>query len=285
MKNLKSILLIISSALFLAFQSVPVFAVGAFFTAKSGGQEVYLPGARAFVSRNGIKEDLILQVGFAGNAADFCWVVPVPSRPTVKVTDPQVFDELAMIVNPRIIPPPNAPQSTDSKGQLPFVKVHDIRVFSPSEQQGVARWLVDNGYTVPPSAYPKIQDYVKRGWYFVVSKVHVTPDGTARWMQPLWITCDVPRATLPSKLTSLNPKPIIVQLFVATDVVVTAPGFTEAFTNGSPARTSFKLNTFPRFFQITVKDCKLTELRATLYPQQIIEDTVITPKPVTLTGE
>ena len=269
------------AAALLMDQTACSFGFGSFFAQKSENVTLHMPGARAFICRSGIREDLILQVGFFGSAEEFAWVVPVPARPAVRLADPGVFDELRRIFNPRIIPGPGtrvSSEPTPAEQAPPPVQIRDVAVIAPSEPGALVRWLRSNKFEIPPPAYGIIQDYTKRGWYFITARVRTSPAPVARWLQPLWIAFPSQRAVLPARLSSLNSRPLVAQLFVAADVVVQAPGFTEVYRTASPLRTKYKLNEFPLFFQIVTRDCKLTELRATLEPKQMESDIAIVPR-------
>jgi hypothetical protein len=267
---------------FLFCQVTNVFAVGAFFVPKADGSQVTMLGARAFVYRNGMKEDLILQVGFSGDATDFAWVIPVPAQPQVKTADPVIFDELYSILNPLILPPNGSSNSATQKRAklLPIkpVSVRDVKVIPPIEQGALAKWLSDNHYEAPSAAYDLLTDYYKRGWYYIVVRIRTSKQDGSRWIEPLRITFDSQRASVPARLSTLNSKPFVTQIYVAADVPVKAAGFTEAHSTDSPPRSKFKMIEFPTFFSIVNRDCKLTELLAQLTPQNITSDIVVMPR-------
>ena len=62
------------------------------------------PAQKAVVFFRGGREQLIISPSYQGPAGDFAWVVPVPSRPQVKILHGALFHELARIVEPA--PPP-----------------------------------------------------------------------------------------------------------------------------------------------------------------------------------
>lgn len=256
------------------------YGVGAFFARESGGK-VSMPGARAFMHRSESREDLIIQVGFTGDAAEFGWVIAVPTLPTVRPADASIFEELRRICEPRIIQKAQPSKPTDSKKadqEPPPVQIQDFAVFTPDESTALVRWFHDNRYTVPAKSYEIIQDYSRRRWYFVAVNVRTSPAKNARWLQPLSITFQSRRASFPARFVILNETPIVTQLYVAADVITKAQGFAEAYTTGTPARTTYKLNEFPLFFGLVKRDCKLTELRGLLDLKKIDTDIVVQPK-------
>jgi hypothetical protein len=45
-------------------------------------------------------EDLILQVKYEGEVENFAWVVPLPNRPIINVSQPELFFELFSLTVP-----------------------------------------------------------------------------------------------------------------------------------------------------------------------------------------
>lgn len=269
---------IIGAALMLTFTaSAGVFAIGAFFAAEGDKADVYAPGARVFVHRSGSREDMVLQVGFTGNASSFVWIIPVPSRPTVQYASASIFDELRSIMEPKILPKGAAAQLESRKEPKP-VGLGDLAVIPPIEPDTMIRWIESSGYKVSSEARATLTDYYRQGWYFVVVRVKATPSADARWLQPLWISFDAPKAYLPMRLTSVNSNPLAVQLYVSAKVTVKAAGLTEAHVTTSPLRTKYKLNEFPVFFRMVSGDSHLTELRGMLDPKKLLTDMVLLPK-------
>lgn len=255
-----------------------LWAVGAFFVAQDGNKQVQTVGARAFLVRNKTMEDLLLQVGFSGSASEFAWVIPVPARPTLRVGDPAVFDELQSVFMPRILPkgPFSAPQKPNVEPPKP-VRMGET-IILPPDWYALSQWLKTNHYQMPAEAIEIIQDYVRRRWYFIVVRVHTEPERFPRWLQPIWIAFESRRASFPLRISSLNGNRFATQLYVASDTAVKAPGFVEASQTSSPLRTEYKLNEFPLFFQAIRRDSRLTELRSMVDPKQITSDLVIVPK-------
>ena len=72
------------------------------------GREVRLitePAQKAAIVYDRGSEQLIISPSFSGSARDVAWVVPVPSRPQVKILSGALFHELAQIVEPIPLPP------------------------------------------------------------------------------------------------------------------------------------------------------------------------------------
>lgn len=258
--------------------STGAMAVGAFFSSESANSEVYMPGARVFVHRSGNREDMVVQAGFVGNASSFVWMIPVPTRPTVQFASESVFDELQRIMQPRVVPSGVFTQKPEVKDAVKPVGLGDVTVIPSIRPDTVIEWMESSGYKVPADAKNVISDYCKQGWYFVVARAKATPASEARWLQPLWISFDTPRACIPTRLASANSKPFALQLYASAKVKVKAPGLEEVYATTSPLRTKYRENEYPMFFRMVTKDTSLTELRGILDPKQLTYDIVLTPK-------
>jgi hypothetical protein len=74
--------------------AAPVLADGALFP-DSMYRDLYESAQKAVILYGNNTEHLILSVSFEGNAEDFAWVIPVPAKPEIAVTDAELFWELS----------------------------------------------------------------------------------------------------------------------------------------------------------------------------------------------
>src|SRR5438105_3111049 len=58
------------------------------------------PDQKALIYFSRGSEQLVISPSYAGEATDFAWVVPVPSRPKVEILRGAPFHELARLVEP-----------------------------------------------------------------------------------------------------------------------------------------------------------------------------------------
>ncbi|MGQ9546102.1 MAG: DUF2330 domain-containing protein [Dehalococcoidia bacterium] len=84
--------------LLLLVTAAPVLADGVFFP-DSVYRDLYESAQKAVIlygnSTGNCTEYLILSVSFEGDAEDFAWVIPVPNKPEIAVTDAKLFRELS----------------------------------------------------------------------------------------------------------------------------------------------------------------------------------------------
>ncbi|MFA6098754.1 MAG: DUF2330 domain-containing protein [Patescibacteria group bacterium] len=126
-------------------------------------------------------EHLILSISFQGNAKDFGWVVPTPSKPTVKKGSDEIFTSLEAATGSVYN------YATDVFGLSGSVKqeasgvtvvetkkvdYYDVTVLSSTDKNSLAKWLQDNGYDFPASASYVLDSYIENNWYFVAMKIN-----------------------------------------------------------------------------------------------------------------
>lgn len=181
----------------------------------------------AILFRNG-QEQLIISPSYSGQSNDFAWVVPVPSRPQVKIIHGALFHELENIVEPA--PPPRRPMPTGrangamSAPRPPVVVLerktvgaYDVSVLSATDGGALQRWLHTNGYLLPSSAKRPLAGYVREHWTFVACRIKVP--GNAQGLRqgvlaPLSLTFPSQNLVYPMRLSSVNPRPFHVLLYL-----------------------------------------------------------------------
>ncbi|MBU0975162.1 DUF2330 domain-containing protein, partial [Patescibacteria group bacterium] len=62
---------------------------------------VYETQQKALIIYQDGREDLVISISFAGNASDFGWVIPLPSKPEVSKVDSSIFRKLAEFTEPK----------------------------------------------------------------------------------------------------------------------------------------------------------------------------------------
>jgi hypothetical protein len=155
----------------------------------------------AIIRRPDGRESLILQPTYRGPAADFAWVVPVPTQVagTDIVIAPRRFVErLLWHTQPQVETiihtprqerpaakggplPPASPGSAGTGGMIapPPVTVYEevevgayhAAILSATGGRVLQEWLDRNGYRVPDGADQVLQTYVSRRWFFVALKL------------------------------------------------------------------------------------------------------------------
>jgi hypothetical protein len=168
-------------------------------------------------------EDLIISPSYQGPTSDFAWVVPVPARPKVEILKGAIFHELAALTMPA---PPKGPYSADGHvSRNSGVKVlerktvgaYDVSVLSATDGKALVNWLKANNYHVPKQVLGPVNSYVKQGWTFVACRIKapkVSKGLHTGTLAPLRLTFAAKNPVYPMKLSSANPKPFNVLVYL-----------------------------------------------------------------------
>lgn len=158
------------------------------FFVKADG--IYLPPKDFYIRSSNQKaviiyekgqETLILSTQFKGNAKDFGWVIPVPSRPEVSKSSDELFTSLNDLTAPKYY-------RRDNLGMAPLLKkevkeeavsvletkkvgIYEIKVLEASDSKALASWLSENKYMYPEEGGYILDEYIQKRWYFVATKI------------------------------------------------------------------------------------------------------------------
>ncbi len=185
------------------------------------------PAQKAAVFYRNGREQLIISPSYQGPPGGFAWVVPVPRRPQVKVLGGALFHELARVVEPA--PPVVRRKGVEEAGaaatkgravtvlERETVGAYDVSVLAATEGGALQEWLAHNGYALPGVAQRPLAEYVRERWTFVACRVK-TP-AIARGLQqgtlaPLSLTFPTPAVVYPMRLSSVNPRPFRLLLYL-----------------------------------------------------------------------
>jgi len=155
---------------------------------------------------NGI-EELYISPKYKGSVEKFAWVVPVPAKPKVELADDAIFYEL-FAATELMVAAPQPVTVIDRK----VIGDYDVSVLSASDADALAKWLAENKYQLPPAAVEPMKAYVKQKWTFVACRV-AAPEPTGR-LKPLKLTFQAKRPVYPLRLSSANPAPFDVFLYL-----------------------------------------------------------------------
>ncbi len=288
---------------------------GAILDPASQAHDISEPSQKALIIHYKGMEELILQVSYKGDASDFAWLVPTPSRPEVtKVTEP-VFHELHTATAPKVkywFDADDKLQHGSRKfgiasdtlaggpGFPPGVQVleekqvgaYDIAVLKATVADDLLQWLKRNRYQVTPEIGPVLGDYIKRGWVFTAMRVHTgyqskagqrLAEGT---LQSLAFKFSSPEPVYPLTVSSLNKGSTELLLYVITNHRVEEPLLkTECCLSYENAY--LELDALPRGPRepsrqhrepsLPIWDALLTKLTATLSPEQMTRDLALKP--------
>lgn len=134
-------------------------------------------------------ETLCLQANYRGPVADVAWVIPVPAEPEIGLGDFQTLEAMEEKTRPQVVIEklPQSKTSCEERAPRPAemgapglgvvllksAQVGDleVEVIGGKDGEAVAGWLREHGYRVPAAAPAALDDYVRRGFKFVVAQV------------------------------------------------------------------------------------------------------------------
>ena len=178
--------LLIAVLFLLSAMATPVLADGGFFP-DSVYRDLYESAQRAVILYGNSTEHLILSVSFEGDAEDFAWVIPVPDKPEIAVTDAELFWELSDFTRIEIPPKPGfgclsfggmAPGDLDGVDVIEeqVVGPYATAILSATNATALADWLNANGYIFPEEGKEIISEYIEKEWYFVATRINTMVD-------------------------------------------------------------------------------------------------------------
>ncbi len=174
----------------------------------------------------------ITGIAYSGTAAEFSWLVPLPSVPQVDVAETETLDLLQQATEKTFTVPPNPCEgiiySSGGFGGggggmdviIGNVGPYDYAILDENDPILIVRWLRSNGYNVQDTIIPAIEHYVRLGMVFLAMKL--SQDAEVGDIQPVVMTYKAEKAAIPLILTSvaaLQDMPVLVWIFGDTQYV------------------------------------------------------------------
>ncbi|MFN7963748.1 MAG: DUF2330 domain-containing protein [Thermoanaerobaculia bacterium] len=196
--------------------------------------------SQVVLARNGDRTVLSMANDFQGDLKEFAIVIPVPTfitREQIHVAEKALIDHLDAYSAPRLVeyfdPDPcreaemlkmsraeGAAPSDVATGALQdrarslgvtieaqyTVGEYDILILSAKQSDGLATWLTESGYKLPPGAAPVLGSYLKQGMKFFVAKVNLGEQSKLgySYLRPLQVAYESPKFMLPIRLGTVN---------------------------------------------------------------------------------
>ncbi len=163
-------------------------------------------------------ETLIISNTFYGNARNFGWVVPTPSRPEIGEAPDELFTSLQELTGQyygKEVPMPLYREMGAGEGvevlETKEVGIFEAKLLTADDPEALAKWLSENKYQFPKEGSYVLENYVKNKWYFVAVKVRPelvwgdvgTKLGSGH-ATPLKLTFETKKIIYPMKISSLN---------------------------------------------------------------------------------
>ena len=183
-----------------------------------------------------------IQIAYQGSSEAFAWILPLPSVPEISVGTDALFDSMEAVTRPQFqldyrtegtcrslptCPMPDYYPSHDSwgsggwadaaaasdAGSGPSVDVHlraavgpyDAAVISSTSSAELFTWLADNGYDIPDTSRPIVDEYIARENVFVA--LRLLTDRGAGEIQPIVLRFTERQPCIPIRLTAIATVP------------------------------------------------------------------------------
>ena len=232
---------LVAILLLLATTATPVLADGGVFMPmfydlyESGQRAVILYGNSTGNCTGNYTEHLILSVSFEGDAEDFAWVIPVPNKPEIAVTDPELFWELSDFTRTEL---PHggggfgcygAGFPGDQEGvdviEEQVVGPYATAILSATNATALADWLNANGYIFPEDGEEIVSEYIAKEWYFIATKINAVEEDTGAALaegaiEPIVLSFASDEIVYPLRITALSATSPEVLLYVFADYVM-----------------------------------------------------------------
>jgi len=226
------------ASLLLALAPEAAHAFCGFFVA-TGDAKVFNRASQVVLVRDGDRTVLTMANDFRGDPRAFAMVVPVPTvlaRDQIHVGEQAPIDHLDAFTAPRLVEywdenpcamtprdevagamhamAPAITKESESRARSLGVTIearytvgeYDILILSATQSRGLERWLIENGYRIPPGASRVLGSYLRQGLKFFVAKVNLKEQAKSGFqcLRPLRMAYQSPRFMLPIRLGMVN---------------------------------------------------------------------------------
>ena len=211
-----------------ATTSTPAAACGGFFCSQvpidqMGEDIIFGYGANGTVTAQ-------ILINYTGEAKDFAWILPVPSKPEISIGSNAAFQVIRGMTQPSwylqwnydnagqcggwFYYPEAAAGGVDddgsNQGGVTVVESKDVGPFATvilesSSTEELVQWLNDNGYDQPAESTPLIDHYVQQGMMFVALKLKQNESSGS--IQPIVLEMQEDDPCVPLVLTQIAATP------------------------------------------------------------------------------
>ncbi|HKQ18370.1 MAG TPA: DUF2330 domain-containing protein, partial [Candidatus Eisenbacteria bacterium] len=217
----------------------PAHSFCGFYVAR-GDAKLFNKASKVVLVRDQDRTVLTMASDFKGDPKEFALVVPVPTvlqKGQIHVGDPAAIDHLDAYTAPRLVeyfdPDPcqmraeegflrsMAPMANKKMGAADAARErslgvriearytvgeYDILILSAKQSTGLATWLNENGYNVPPRATRVLSAYLRQGMKFFVARVNLKEQARLgfTYLRPIQMAFESPKFVLPLRLGMAN---------------------------------------------------------------------------------
>jgi len=200
-----------------------VQADGGFLPPKDySGKDLKEPCQRAILVHRENWESLVLFVDYEGEAKEFAWIIPTPTKPRFGISDKALFQEIATYFRSLQVAAGGKQMGGsmgmgggmgggDGGAEQERVVVHAWKLVGPYEvavltaegEDALLGWLARHEYRVTGDARGILTQYIREKWYFVVAKIRTT-DRDRQSIRPLRVDFATREPVYPLRISALN---------------------------------------------------------------------------------
>ncbi len=221
-------------AVLLPLVSPCAFADGCFVW-KNREIDILEPEQKCLIFFDQQTEDLVLSVKYEGAPDDFGWIVPVPAEPDLYAEEAELFEHLSKATQRRQYKRGRGMGMANASLSGSSIKVHKIEtvgiyeatVLSATDPTALQDWLVEREYQLPPDADEVLRHYTENEWFFVALRLDPNALATVNeqglregTIQPIRLRFATPRPVFPLYISSLNPGPSDILIYVLSRSVL-----------------------------------------------------------------
>ncbi|MGW1865208.1 DUF2330 domain-containing protein [Streptomyces mauvecolor] len=217
----------------------PAYACGCGAMVPQSGRQLSVKQETSAVRFDGHTEQIVMRLTVDGNAPKAAWIMPVPSRATVKLGDRHLFDQLEELSEPvnrtrsyfwprdgdwPFAKSRSVGDGAPNPGAKPPVEVigrerlgpFDVARLTATDPTALRDWLTRNGFQLPPALATELRPYVDQKWEYVA--IRLAPDQQGQTLggplDPLSLTFASDRLVYPMRLSRLAKTPQTLNLYV-----------------------------------------------------------------------
>lgn len=223
--------------------AAPAQAFCGFYVGKTD-QPLFNKASKVAIVRDGDRTVLTLSADYEGDLKDFAMVVPVPvllHKEQIHIGDRSLLEKLDAYSVPRLVEyydsdpcrrwealrgraPAAAPMRKAVSEDAPSrqrtaalgvtveaqyaVGEYEIVILSAKQSDGLATWLTEAGYKIPPAASRALAPYIRQDMKFFVAKVNLEKQKRtgSTFLRPIQIAYQSEKFMLPIRLGMANAK-------------------------------------------------------------------------------
>ncbi|MCQ9133972.1 DUF2330 domain-containing protein [Streptomyces sp. IBSBF 2807] len=217
----------------------PAYACGCGALLPGDQRQIRVGREVSVVRWDGAREQIVLSLTVDGNAERAAWIMPVPHRATVRLGDPELFDQLAAATAPvrrtrhhfwpqdgdwplttgdavGAPPPPRTRPGRVGVVGRERLGPFDVARLTAADPTELDRWLHANGFTAPPGLADSLRPYAQRRWEYVAVRLAPETAGVALRgrLDPLRLDFASDRVVYPMRLSRSAAAPQSLGLYV-----------------------------------------------------------------------